>query len=195
MKPRKRVLQRRKPSTTNVSPSTPWSANAAIEAARDQKLQELEEFMVKLKNAGSRRRLSEKQQVEAGREIVRLTKEFRDLCTLRSDDAPLSLERAVSIAGVYRAMNWTEEAQKILRSTGRHVGRGRPRTLRTAGLRGLELHLNEPRRWTWTALTDQLCSCGATEHRFQCKENLRREVLLLKQSLAKFGIKLPPPAK
>ena len=98
---------------------------------------------------------------------------------------------AVKLAKIWRQANSPEsEINKCLRMAGRKR-RGRPATLRGSGLLALNLRLQDKRRWTWKALAEDLCNCGASHHGFNCREKLRREVLLMEKALKRLGVFLP----
>lgn len=75
--------------------------------------------------------------------------------------------------------------------------RGRPPKLLPTALLALDLRLTDRRRWSWNALPAELCRCGAAanDHRFECRENIRREINNLRKYLTKMGVKLPSTGK
>jgi len=85
-----------------------------------------------------------------------------------------------------------EEIVKFLRRSLRRwrPARGQPATLQPVGLRALELRIVDQKRWSWNALPKELCRCGADQHSFRCRENIRREVYLLKEVLADLKVRL-----
>ena len=130
-------------------------------------------------------------------EMVRLDEECSKLATMLFPgirDAPL----------VLRARHWDEQMGprdwrdpaivKFLRRVLRRwrPPRGRPATLQPVGLRALELRLIDRKRWSWNALPEELCTCGADPHGFQCRENIRREVLQVREMLRNLGVSVPP---
>lgn len=91
--------------------------------------------------------------------------------------------------------DWKDpEIVKTLRRNLRRwkAGRGQPAILQPIGLRALEMRIVDLKRWSWNAIPRELCRCGAAQHRFQCRQNIRREVYLLKDVLNSLGVKLPP---
>jgi hypothetical protein len=132
---------------------------------------------------------------EVAAEINRLDRESTRLTEM--------LFPAVNLPAVGRAREWAAQLGvrnwrdpgivKFLRRDLRRWGtrRGRPATLQSFGLRALELRLRDRQKWSWNALARELCNCSSPEHGFRCRENLRREVLLLTKSLRALGVKLP----
>jgi len=128
-------------------------------------------------------------------EIRRLDRNSTQLAEMLFPAANLpAVARAREWAAQMGIPNWREpNIVKFLRRVLRRWGtrRGRPATLQGVGLRALELRISDRQRPSWNALARELCNCGSAEHDFRCRENLRREVLLLRRSLRALGVKLP----
>ena len=129
-------------------------------------------------------------------EIVRLEDEYTKLAVLLFPAGESSLAiRARQWDAQMGKGDWFDPAiVKLLRRNLRRwrPGRGRPAKLQPVGLRALELRLIDRKRWSWNALPNELCRCGAEKHGFKCRENIRREVYLLKETLESLRVKLPP---
>jgi len=128
-------------------------------------------------------------------EITRLDRESTRLAEMLFPGPSLpSVARAREWAAQIGIRNWRDPSiVKFLRRILKRwrTPRGRPATLQSVGLRALELRLVDRQRWSWNALARELCNCGSLEHGFRCRENLRREVLLLTKSLRALGVKVP----
>ena len=132
---------------------------------------------------------------KAASEIARLDKECTKLCSFLfpTGESPL----------VFRARQWESQMGErdfrepdVVKSLRRNLrrwnqGKGRPAILQPVGIRALELRLKDRRHWSWNALPKELCRCGSEKHGFQCRENIRREVYLLRRALEQLGVKLP----
>lgn len=72
---------------------------------------------------------------------------------------------------------------------------GPPIKKRRIAIEAYELRLQNKKKWTWSKLTKEFCTCGAQLHDYKCQERLRREVGHLKRLLQKYQIALPqtPP--
>jgi len=128
-------------------------------------------------------------------DITRLDRESTRLAEMLFPAPSLpSVARAREWAAQMGVRNWRDPSiVKFLRRVLRRwsTARGRPATLQSVGLHALDLRLVDHKRWSWNALARELCNCDSLEHGFRCRENLRREVLLLKKSLRALGVKLP----
>jgi hypothetical protein len=125
-------------------------------------------------------------------ELARLEKDWTQLAALLSRNPPTMSNR-----------NWQKlpsepQIARVLRHAWRavadHNSRGRPvSALRRQAVLALDLQSGDSKRWSWRALTNHLCNCGLREHPYnsRCQKNLRREALLVKESLAELGVKLP----
>jgi hypothetical protein len=90
--------------------------------------------------------------------------------------------------------NWLDHgAVKFLRRCLDHweAPKGKPATKLPIALHALDLRFADLQRWSWNVLPTRLCFCGAEEHGFQCRENIRLEVIRLEKVIAKLGIKFP----
>jgi len=168
----------------------PRTILAAIEEAFVETLKSLSALVERTAKPG----ISEGDALKAMPEMTSLAQRAAKLATFAYPGArALSSQSAVKLAALWRETNAPEaEVERILRMAGRR-SRGRPATLRGAGLQALELQCNDPERWTWRALTNNLCNCGLREHPYnsKCQKNLRREALLVKKFLRELGVKLP----
>ena len=129
-------------------------------------------------------------------EIICLDRECTKLAALLfpAGESPLAF-RARQWDAQMGNRDWRDPA--IVKTLRRHLrrwrqGRGKPGKLQPVGLRALELRLINQKRWSWNALPNELCRCGAEQHDFRCRENIRREVYLLKEILTSLKVKLPP---
>jgi hypothetical protein len=160
-------------------------------AIEDDLLKTLDSLSVLVQRT-SRPGIRKRDVLKALPKILDLTQRAAKLATLAyPNDRPLSSQAAVRLAALWLETNPPEaEVEKILRMAGRRR-RGRPATLRGVGLRALELRAVDSERWSWRALAEHLCTCGASCHEFKCQENIRREVKLLEKMLKSLGVKLP----
>jgi hypothetical protein len=128
-------------------------------------------------------------------EIRQLDKESTQLAEMLFPAVNLpAIGRAREWAAQMGVSNWRDpNIVKFLRRVLKRWGirRGRPATLQGIGLRALESRIANRPQSSWNALARELCNCGLAEHDFKCRENLRREVLLLKRSLRALRVKLP----
>jgi hypothetical protein len=164
------------------------TVRGAIEEAFLETLKSLSTLVERTTRSGTR----EGDVLKAMPEMVALAQRANRLATFAyPSERPFSSQSAVRLAALWRETNPPEaEVEKILQMAGRRR-RGRPATLRGVGLRALQLRFVDPKRWSWNALPKELCLCGAVQHGFECRENIRREVLLLRKLLKGLGVKLP----
>jgi len=183
--------QRRKrdvsPEGTKSSPR-PIAVRSAIEEAFHEAVKRLHALVEEI----AKQRTNARDVLKAMPEIVAAAQRAETLARLAyPSSAPLLSKSAEKLADLWRKTGAPEaEIQKILQMAGRRK-KGRPPTLRAVGLQALELHTLDPHRWTWKALAQSLCLCGGLEHGFKCRENLRREVLLVKRELRNLDVRLP----
>jgi hypothetical protein len=103
-----------------------------------------------------------------------------------------SLSTALRVVALLRKTGCSdEEANAVLKKIGRKSA-GRPATKRHIAIRGKEMRLADPKRWTWPKITEALCDCGK-DHDIVCQDNLRREILHFEKVLSKFGCIVEPP--
>ena len=126
--------------------------------------------------------------------MARCTEEWSELCgwvNPKSEVAPLSTEKRLQIARLMEQGGCpAEDAAAVVRAP-KYLAKGRPATYRSITIRAAEMRLADPGRWTWRKLACALCNCGEVQHNKECAENLRRQVLLLKNTLSRFKITLP----
>ena len=125
-------------------------------------------------------------------EVAKLEKEWTLLAALLSRNPPTMPNHD------WRRLPREPQIARVLRHAWRAVAarnsRGRPGSdLRRQAVLALDLHHSDSKRWSWRVLTNHLCNCGQHEHPYNsnCQKNLRRETLLVKESLVELGVKLP----
>jgi hypothetical protein len=131
------------------------------------------------------------EQLIGDKAVAQLIKDLDELFRWLEPNFVVSQSDAVVLAHDAQKAGFSQEIVKLISESAGAKPGGRPATRRAATLAALEKRLDTTilaKNRSWMALAQKLCPCGKQPHDMGCKENLRRAVLRLRETLSKLGI-------